>query len=107
MDIYSLFGNALDNAIECEKKLGKEKRFISLKLAGKDDMISLRIENYCLTIDMKDGLPVTSKSDKEFHGFGLKSISYIVKKYGGIMKIEFKDNVFALNIIFSKDNTAE
>lgn len=107
MDIYSLFGNALDNAIECEKKLEKEKRFISLKLVEKDDIVSLRIANYCLNINMKDGLPVTDKSDKEFHGFGLKSISYIVKKYGGIMKIEFKDNVFALNIIFSRDNAAK
>lgn len=100
-DIYSLFGNALDNAIEsCMKMRGKEPRVIGLKLAAVDNLVTVNVYNsYEGEIVIRDGLPQTSKSDSVFHGYGMKSIRYIVEKYGGDMQILTDGEVFNLNIL--------
>ncbi|WP_208559516.1 ATP-binding protein [Marinilactibacillus kalidii] len=102
MDICSLVGNALDNAIEHVEKIeDEEKRLITFKLAKKGKMGVMNVSNYCLEDIFLDGtLPETSKVDKDNHGFGLKSIQYIVEKYDGNMHIDFSDNWFNLRIIF-------
>ena len=84
-DISSLFGNALDNAIESVMKEGeKDRRVIKLNASSKRGYIAVHVENYCTeVIKFKDGVPVTSKADKNEHGFGVKSMNFIVKKYGG------------------------
>lgn len=42
---------------------------------------------------------MTTKKDSINHGFGLKSIENIVKKYNGDLKICTNNNIFELNII--------
>ena len=42
---------------------------------------------------------VTTKDDKLGHGFGLKSMRYIVDKYHGYMNVDQKDNLFFLTIL--------
>lgn len=64
------------------------------------------IENYCsLPVDFKDGLPVTSKENKESHGFGVKSIRYVAEKYGGTVGLDYVDQLFVLNILFQTKTT--
>ena len=101
-DIYSLFGNALDNAIEyLERVEDAEKRVITCNVQARGGFVAVGVENYCgEKLAFADGLPVTSKSDKDFHGFGVKSIRYIVEKYGGTLCIEQKGDTFAVNILF-------
>jgi sensor histidine kinase regulating citrate/malate metabolism len=100
-DLCSIFSNALDNAIECERKIEKESnRCIALKVFRKGDIVCIHIENYCEQFpEMQDGLPLTSKEDKTSHGFGMKSIRYIVEKYQGSMQIGGGANLFVLNIL--------
>lgn len=84
-DLSSLFGNALDNAIESVmKESDKGRRVIKLNACERRGCIAVHIENYCAEkIRFKDGVPLTSKADKDNHGFGVKSMRYIVDKYGG------------------------
>ncbi|HJB23633.1 ATP-binding protein [Jeotgalibaca ciconiae] len=102
MDLTSLFGNAIDNAIEHVQKIeDKDKRLITLKLTSKGKMAVLRVDNYCIDeLDMVGDLPRTSKRDKENHGYGLKSIQYIAKKYNGNTTINLEDNWFTLSVVF-------
>lgn len=106
MDIYSLFGNALSNAFEHVSKIeDKDKRCISLNVRTENDALSIHLENfYDGEIAFEDGLPVTSKS-KDYHGFGVKSMDYIAKKYNGCMSISTQDGIFSLDFAFplSKD----
>ena len=83
MDICSIFGNALDNAIECELKIpDKEKRLIHVTVSKQKNFLILRFENYYEeALQYKEGKLVTTKKDKEYHGYGLKSIRYTVNKY--------------------------
>jgi hypothetical protein len=53
-----------------------------------------------------DGLPETTKEDKHYHGFGVKSIRYITEKYGGDMSVTMEDGVFSLDLIFSLPQAA-
>ena len=103
-DIYSLFGNAIDNAAEyLERVADEEKRviYVTVKLNG--GIVGVRVENYCAESPVfSDGLPVTTKSCKSEHGFGMKSMRYIVDKYGGNFVAEYKDCMFSVNIIFPR-----
>ena len=100
--MYSLFGNALDNATEAVMKIADPAaRTIGLRLAAEDKFVTLTVYNsYEGEIATKDGLPVSAKKDAAFHGFGIKSIRYTVDKYGGGMSVRWKDGVFTLNILF-------
>ncbi len=100
-DICTIFGNALDNAIESVSLIDDpEKRLIHLSLSQKKNFVLIQINNYCEgTITMKNGYPVTTKADKGNHGFGLKSIRYTVEKYHGTLTFDLKDNWFELKML--------
>lgn len=101
MDICSIFGNALDNAIECEVKIPeKEKRLIHVTVSKQKQFLILRFENYCEeTLQYQEGTPATTKKEKEFHGYGLKSIQYTVNKYEGAVSVNLEDNWFELKVL--------
>ena len=103
-DIYSLFGNIMDNAIDAaERVTDKDRRMIELKVGRTRSFVFVSASNsYAGEIRFgSDGLPVTSKSDSDYHGFGVKSIAYLVDKYGGNLSISAHDGVFELNILFA------
>ncbi len=101
VDIYSLFGNALDNAIECLKDIeDKEKRTVTLTVRKVGEMVKIQTENYTPSaVKIVNRFPQTTKQDKLSHGYGVKSIAYIVEKYGGIMNFEVSDHTFILDIM--------
>ena len=101
MDICSIFGNALDNAIECELKIpDKEKRLIHVTVSKQKMFLILRFENYCEeTLQYQEGALVTTKKEKEFHGYGLKSIQYTANKYEGAVSMNVDDNWFELKVL--------
>lgn len=104
MDIYSLFGNALSNAIESVSRIAdEERRCVSLSSRTAGGFFSVHIENfYEGQLRFENGLPLTG-GDKNYHGFGLKSMKHIVEKYGGCMSITASDGKFCLDFIFPKD----
>ena len=99
-DVYSIFGNAIDNAIESVLHVSDlNKRFISISIKEARGLIVFHIENpYSGVLQFEDDLPVTTKSDKSFHGFGLKSIRLMAEKYAGYVSIVARDGLFSLNI---------
>ncbi len=100
-DIYALFGNIVDNAIEAVLKCAEDKRVISLSVKEVDDMVAVRAQNYYAEdIVFEDGLPQTTKTDKRYHGFGMKSIQYICERYKGTLSIKADRGIFVVNILF-------
>lgn len=99
-DILSLLGNALDNAIEAVSHMSKDKRLISLKIGGQNGNVFIHIENSCESgVTFEGGLPQTTKTDKAYHGFGVRSIRYIVKKYGGELNMYVEDGKFNIDVL--------
>lgn len=109
-DVYSLFGNALDNAIEAVIRLPDEaKRVIGLKVYSVGDLVTVNIKNfYQGELRMsEDGYPCTTKANKDYHGYGIKSIRMVTEKYDGSLSIMTKGDVFNLNILIPMPNTSE
>ena len=78
----------------------KEKRLIHLAVYSKKDFLMICCENYCpREVKFRDGLPVTTKQDADYHGYGVKSIRYTAQKYGGSVTMEVRDQWFVLNIL--------
>ena len=99
-ELYSLFGNALSNAIESVGAIPKkDMRHIALTVKQVGHMCSIHIENpYVGELVFSGGLPETTK-DKKWHGFGMKSMNRIVTSYGGVMSATAEDGVFKLDIL--------
>lgn len=98
-DIACLFGNALDNAIEYLSNLDEEKRILFMSVHGNKHTLGIHIENYCdETLRFQDGLPMSTKGDKFYHGFGLRSIRHIVEKYDGNIVVSVQDCTFVIDI---------
>lgn len=100
--IYSMFGNILDNAIEsASKEENPEKRNIKLSVQRIRNNIVIIADNFTKSQPkVVDGLPVTTKTDKENHGYGLKSIKNIVELNDGVLGFSVNDDVFEIKIIF-------
>lgn len=100
-DMYSLFGNALDNAIEAASREPNEaKRIITLHAAARGNLYSIHMENPCGKPPLfMDGLPVTSKTDTDYHGYGMRSMRYLCEKYGGALTAAWEDGIFVLDML--------
>lgn len=105
MDVSTLFGNALDNAIESVSKISnKERRLIHVAVVKQNQFLRIRIENcYDEKPVFVNGLPQTTKENTKYHGYGLKSIQNTVKKYGGSISINADKGWFELRILIPLD----
>lgn len=87
-DIYSLFGNALDNAIEASRALERcEDRSISLTTRAVAGLLLVHVENrFAGSLSLgSDGLPLSSKGDDMHHGFGMRSMRLTAERYDGTL----------------------
>lgn len=101
VDIYTIFGNAMDNAIECVSRLeDPEQRIITVTVFSRADLVFLQLENFWNgTPTAGQELPATSKKEEAgYHGFGLKSIRYTAEKYGGFLTIQNEDGIFLFRV---------
>ncbi|WEV46819.1 GHKL domain-containing protein [Bifidobacterium sp. ESL0690] len=105
MDIATLFGNALDNAIEAASKVAEpERRLIKLALYEHGQFTVIRVENYyesALQTDDQGDLR-TTKSDQRAHGYGVKSIKHIAGLYHGNVTIKTHDHWFTLTVLLPR-----
>lgn len=104
-DISTLFNNILDNAVEAAS-ISSEKT-IRLEITN-----SLNAYHKIIAINSCDTAPhtehgklLTSKKNKDAHGFGTKSVKKIVQKYNGEMQWEYdnEQKQFKLVILFPEN----
>ncbi len=103
VDIVTIFGNAVDNAIEaCMKLPDNMERIIYLKSSAYANFLVIRISNqFSDTILQQGGKLTTSKEDASWHGIGITSIKRSIKKYGGDTQISIdnKNHWFRLTLM--------
>lgn len=102
-DLYALFGNLMDNAIEAVSKIeNSDKRCIALNIHTVRQMVTITVKNYFLGMIefTSDGFPRTTKGDTNYHGYGLKSIKMLVESYHGNLSILTEGDIFKVNILF-------
>lgn len=106
VDLYAILGNAMDNAIEAVEKFeDTEKRQIDVMIYKQQNFLIMNFINPIAgKLVFDEELPVTTKGDKRFHGFGLRSIWHLVKKYDGTLNISEEDGCFSLKILIPIPN---
>lgn len=97
IDISTIFGNALDNALEASLKLPPEQRLVTVRAECVRDMLSVVVENNCLPGET--GYEKTFKEDKFLHGFGISNIKQAVEKYSGQCLVRQGKECFQLKIL--------
>lgn len=102
LDLYTIFANALDNAIEAVTELPEEERLISVNIARVGQATSVHIENPChRATSFRDGLPQTTKSDANWHGVGVRSMRRLVEKHGGVLEFRQTNESFITELLFT------
>jgi hypothetical protein len=101
MDVSALLGNALDNAIDGASRVeDPQKRLVKMALFARDDLVVMTFENYFDgEVRTEDGEIVTRRSDRDRHGYGLKSIRYTAEKYGGSMTVRTDGDWFVVRLL--------
>ncbi len=95
VDLTTILGNLLDNALEAAKTAPEGLRFLNLTIRRINAMLIIKVENgYSNTPVQENGKLRTSKKDKDFHGWGLKSVQTAADRYDGTISTDYKDGVF-------------
>jgi sensor histidine kinase YesM len=100
LDCFELcraLGNALDNSIEACQRYEKDEKYIHMSMQQIEDKIAIEISNSSDVVDPKN--LQTKKKNKSAHNIGMSSIKTSVKKLGGYISYDFKDNIFYLKIV--------
>lgn len=101
VDLFAILGNAIDNAIEAVSCICQEEmRCIDVLIYRRKGLLVINVVNPLQEqLVYEDDLPVTTKADKGFHGFGLRSIKYMAKKYDGVLRIQEEAGCFSLMVL--------
>ncbi len=101
VDLYTVFGNAIDNAIECVSAIrDQEKRSIDILIHKKQQFAVIVIRNPSKSqLKYKEGRLISSKLEKGYHGFGVRSIQLIAAKYNGKAVLEQEQDIVTLRIV--------
>ncbi len=98
IDMCSLLGNVFDNAIEACRKL-EEGREIYFQINQNKEYLNIIVKNHIKGSVIKNNpMFKTTKKQKGIHGYGIKTIKDIVKKYNGMMEMYEKDGYFVVDI---------
>lgn len=98
-DMCHLIGNMLDNAIEAALKIPPERtKYLEVSITERNAMMIITIRNSYEKSLTDDDLN-TSKTNKAEHGFGVKTIRKIAKKYQGSADFYTEGELFCCNVM--------
>lgn len=104
IDITSLVGNFMENAIEASQQVPEEKRYINLHIRQSGQLLLMLVENSCWSQESVmngeflewDFFQSTKRQSGE--GMGLRSMSMIAEKYGGMVIYKKEHGQFTTKI---------
>lgn len=101
MEISTLFSNLLDNAIEACEKIEDDRRWVAIQITRKSGMLYLTISNSIKDRPAEqEGKLITNKQNHQLHGYGIKSVQKIVRKYEGDFSYQIRESEFIVTITF-------
>lgn len=102
VELCSVLGNLLDNAMEACEKLPYDKRFMRVYIDKFKGQFYLSVQNSSPPVKRDKGIFCTTKAGT--HGFGLFRIDRIAKKYGGYVNRQYEEDVFATELMIPLSN---
>ncbi|MDD6035411.1 MAG: ATP-binding protein [Lachnospiraceae bacterium] len=99
-DCITIFGNLLDNALYALREVNEAERFLKLKVVFDKGCLMIQCVNpYVTEVQYENGKIVSTKSNREEHGLGLKNIEAIAEKFNGCVEIRHENSTFVLNLL--------
>lgn len=93
----SILSNALDNALNAQKELDEQERFIKIMLKTSHGKLLLSIKNpYVKTPVFVNDIPVSNETG---HGYGTQSIRFLTERLKGNYQFALEDDLFVLRIV--------
>ena len=93
IDITTIFGNLLDNALEaCEAIQDKPDKGIVLTAKKIQEMVSVTVENDCNPVKWRADIPVPEKGENR--GIGLLNVRKSIDRYDGNLKLRENNGKF-------------
>jgi hypothetical protein len=98
VDIYTLFSQALDNAIEAVCRCQEERqRLIDVLVHEEQRFVVINITNSLAEpLSVYGGLPASTKARS---GYGLQILRRVVEKYRGMFRVQTTEESFALKVL--------
>ena len=98
IELTTIFGNLLDNAVEACDEV-EDKKSIILKIQQFNEMVSISVKNTYKQVKWKDGLPISEKGSNR--GIGLRNVRRCVDKYDGDISFKEKGNYFVVDMFLN------
>ncbi|MDE6132469.1 MAG: GHKL domain-containing protein [Oscillospiraceae bacterium] len=98
VELCSVMGNLLDNALEACMNLPVEERFIRIYIGRIKNQFYISVQNSAGAVKKIDGKYVTTKSG-DSHGYGIFRIDRLAGKYGGYVNRQNEEGIFATEIM--------
>lgn len=107
-DITSLFCNLLDNAIESAAQMQDSFLELSISERAGTNFTIVTLTNSCRKNPFSGQKKVlkTTKSDARHHGYGMKIIEKVVKKYHGEMQVYYSEETYTFHTIITLKSPA-
>lgn len=97
-DINVILGNLLENAIDAALHSQEPKMSVAIKM--KQGVLKIRIENSFDGVIQKQGKFITTKADKENHGYGIQSVKEMVRRYHGEITFSVKESFCVVVVLY-------
>ena len=97
VELCSMLGNILDNAVEACGTLPEEERFMRVYIGKLKGQLYLSVQNSAGKVCKSKNTYLSTKEGE--HGYGLFRIDRVAKKYGGYVNRQNEDGVFATEIM--------
>ena len=102
IDLCTLLGNALDNAIAGALTASK-KRYISFMVSTEDNILLFLVQNSFDGVLHEQGKKLLSRKEGGEHGIGLASMQSVCQRYGGNMTVNHTQDTFSLMLMMNKN----
>jgi hypothetical protein len=101
MDLCTIFSNLLTNSIEAVMKINNyNKRIVNIQIKQLDNNIIIYISNPVLKkVNIINNKLVTTKRDKNQHGYGSLNVEECIEKYDSIINYSCDDDCFTVKIL--------
>lgn len=101
-DLCVIFSNLFSNAIEACERLQKKEKEVEIQIFSKENGWGLSMKNPIEEVLDKENFgKVSTKSDREAHGFGMRHIAEAVGRNQGEMEITLTEEDVTIQIEFS------
>lgn len=97
-DLCVILGNLLENAVDAQKYVEPERRYIRVTAKADKESLTLAVDNRFDGTLLTENGAYLSRKEGDGHGIGIGSVRAVCEKYGGVLQLETEDDLFMAGV---------